>query len=305
MFVIYMNDIKPIFKHSLFLLYADDLKCFIKTKLPTFQEDSSDLQSDLRSLQVWCNDNHLSINTNKSYVMSFTKGRVNLFDYILDGIVLVRVTRVRDLGVSFTNDFSFNERITETVSKATKSLGFIMRNASVFNKIITVKTLFLTLVRSMIEYACVIWSPFYVFNIIRLERVQNRFLRFAARLLNIPFDFYTHDYKHLRVKMNIPTLTSRFYFSDMSFLYRLLNGAIYCPSLLSMVNLRVPRTITRFNTLFSVPFHRTNYGNNSLIHRLCREANSIESDVDFFDTNALRFSLRLRSLLFNSNRYVT
>lgn len=34
----------------------------------------------------------------------------------------------------------------------------------------------------------------------------------------------------------------------------------------------------------------SNYGNNSLINRLCREANSIFHFVDFFDENLTRFA---------------
>lgn len=133
---------------------------------------------------------------------------------ISDGRLLERVARVRDLGLMFTSAFSFNDHITETVSKASKSLGFIIRNVSVFKHMITVKTLYLTLVSSLLEYACIIWYPFYIFNVIRLERVQNRFIRFAARLIDIPFDLHTHYYIDLRDKMHIPKLTSRFFSSD-------------------------------------------------------------------------------------------
>lgn len=162
MFVLYINDIKPIFKHSLFLLYPEDLKCYKIINKSTFKKDCRRLQGDLKRLATWCQKNYLTVNINKSYVVSYSKGSIELFNYNMDGSDLTRVTRVRDLGVLFNSNYSFNDHISKTVTKALKTLGFVMRCASVFRNLGFLRTLYFILVRSILEYACIIWSPFMI-----------------------------------------------------------------------------------------------------------------------------------------------
>lgn len=90
-----------------------------------------------------------------------------------------------------------------------------MRTASVFHSINVLRVSYFTLVRTILVYVSVIWSPIYVFNIVRIERVQNRFLRFAARQLNLPFDSHAHDYNDLRSLLNVPLVLSRFHFNNL------------------------------------------------------------------------------------------
>lgn len=84
------------------------------------------------------------------------------------------------------------------------------------------------------------------------ERIQNRFLRFVARQLHIPFDFHAHDYCSLRSVLNVPRVSFRFLYIDLSFLYILFNGFLNCQSLISLINLRVPLRPSRhfFYSLF-------------------------------------------------------
>lgn len=81
------------------------------------------------------------------------------------------------------------------------------------------------------------------------------------------------------------------------FLYKILNGFILCPAFLSMVNLAVPSRITRHFVPFRANFHGTNYGNNELICRISREANTISDRINFFDNNLQRFTMALRRLV--------
>lgn len=46
-----------------------------------------------------------------------------------------------------------------------------------------IKTLYCSLVRSILEYAAPVWTPFYATQILAIERVQRKFIRFALRQL--------------------------------------------------------------------------------------------------------------------------
>jgi len=73
---------------------------------------------------------------------------------------------------------SFRDQIHAQVNKANKMLGFIRRSIS-GSKILspTLRSLYVTLVRSHLEYASEIWTPKSVTMTKRMEGVQRRVTR--------------------------------------------------------------------------------------------------------------------------------
>ncbi|KAL3278028.1 hypothetical protein HHI36_013369 [Cryptolaemus montrouzieri] len=59
-------------------------------------------------------------------------------------------------------------------------LDFILRNSKSFRNTAVLRVLYLAFVWSRLEYACVIWDPYYVKYKIALESVQRTFLRYLA-----------------------------------------------------------------------------------------------------------------------------
>lgn len=298
LFTLFINDIGDVFHHCLFLLYADDLKFY---KIISNHIDFASIQSDFNRLQEWCIKNNLLLNHGKCSVISFSKRSIIFrHQYKCNSGELNRVEWVRDLGVIMCESFSFAYYIDNVVNRAVKTLGFIIRNASDFKNALTIKLLYFSLVRSLIEYASLIYSPYYNVEWTKIERVQNRFLRFAARRLRLPCNYFGHEYGYLREVLCIPTIKSRFLYADLLFLYNILNGKIYCPSILTSIKFAVPIRSTRNYSFFHLKFHRTNYGLNSIFYRLCNEANDVMKNynIDFFNTSEEGFKLKLRSILF-------
>ena len=79
---------------------------------------------------------------------------------------------------------NFINQINATISKARSSLGFVKRWCKEFNDPFTTKTLFVSLVRPVLEFGCVIWTPLYESHIMHLESVQKQFLLFALKSFN-------------------------------------------------------------------------------------------------------------------------
>jgi len=141
LFNIFINDISNVFKHSNFLLYADDLKIFRQVKTV----DAQCLQQDLDSLALWSKTNKLHFNTSKCHVVHFSKCRsVIASSYSLNGVILTTVDEIRDLGVTFTNDLSFGRHIHMTAASALRRLGFIKRCGKHFKNADTLKLLYCT-----------------------------------------------------------------------------------------------------------------------------------------------------------------
>lgn len=205
--------------------------------------------------------------------MSFYRNRSpHSFSYSLNGVLLERVSIIKDLGIYLTPSLSFRHHINYTVNRALKVLGFIKRNTSHFSSVPCLRVLYFSLVRSILEYGVVVWHPYLAYDQIRIERVQNRFLSFIAFLLKL--DHIPHDYSPIRSYLNIPTLHSRRIEADRSFITSLLDGSLDAPELLSLVSFRVPSHSSRHHTLFHIPSHRTSYGHNHPIHRMLRLLNN-------------------------------
>jgi len=290
LFILFINDLH--FSNSRKLLFADDMKIFrlVKSSL-----DSILLQDDLNTLSIWCKQNNLLLNTDKCKVMSFSRSRSPLLlNYYLNNTLLHRVFENIDLGVTFDTTLSFNRHYLNISKKASSILGFITRTCKDFSNPITLKTLYFSLVHSTLEYNSIIWSPSANIHTQYLESIQNRFLRFLSYKCNIPRLPHS-PYNPLLSTLNMSSLAVRRNILDFKFLFKLVNGYIDCPELLSFINLYVPQRQIRNTYTFHNHLHRTNYIMNSPLNRTTRLAN--ETQIDFFNIHSIE------SFCYYINRY--
>lgn len=149
LFVIFINDIDKCFQYSNFLLFADDMKIYKKINSPN---DLILLQLDLDNLQRYCTSNKLDLNILKCYCITFSRARNLLtYDYNINSQPLARTDHVRDLGVVIDSRLLFDKHIEIITSKAMKNLGFMFRITKDFKSIKTLKILYCSLVRSLLE----------------------------------------------------------------------------------------------------------------------------------------------------------
>ena len=181
-----------------------------------------------------------------------------------------------------------------TVNRSLKILGFIKRNLYNFNNIYCIKTVYSSFVRSILEYCTIIWSPVYQTQINKIERVQNKFLRFASYKLQIPVEDI--NYEVIRNLINLAELSCRTKEAGQLFLYKLLNNMLNAPEILARVNFNVPLRVTRQKHLFYVHSHTTNYGLTCPMSRICSEANIL--NIDYFNVSLSKFKSNLKSLLY-------
>jgi len=110
---------------------------------------------------IWTKNNFLPSNIEKCKVVSYIHTNPVAFNYSLDNITLNRAYSIKDLGVYFNSDLSFKLNHEDMLSKSYKMLGFINRNTQKFRNPSTIKTIYCSLVRSVIEFASVIWCQYY------------------------------------------------------------------------------------------------------------------------------------------------
>ncbi|KAF6198265.1 hypothetical protein GE061_008012 [Apolygus lucorum] len=167
-----------------FLIYADDLKLFFAIRDPS---DCLLLQQNLDALSLWCDQNGLALNPSKCAVTSFHRSHSPVkHPYLINGALLSRKDDIVDLGVHLDSQLSFSNHIAQVASRGMRALGFVKRNSREFTQPSALVTLYKTLVQPILEYASVIWSPYYNCHTLQIERVFRAFLRFLAYKLSIP-----------------------------------------------------------------------------------------------------------------------
>ena len=101
MFIVYINDLAKVLEHAHSYTYADD------TVIYCFDLDNrvarKRMQSDLNRVQEWCRNNRLSLNVNKTKVMTFMsdhkRKRCPEFKLYMCGNVIEDVDDYKYLGI--------------------------------------------------------------------------------------------------------------------------------------------------------------------------------------------------------------
>lgn len=256
-FILFVNDLCALLCSSK-LMFADDLKIFrvIQSCL-----DCCALQQDIDSLVRWCTLNGMQVNVTKCCAISFSRLHEPLrYDYIIGNSSLQRVDTVKDLGVIIDSKVRFNEHVSMVTAKAFATLGFLKRNTSAFQDIYALKSLYCALVRSILEYAVVVWAPYHATQVNRLESIQRNFLRYALRVLPWNDTFNLPPYEERCKLINLDSLAARRKLLQQMFVFGLLNGDVDCSLLLGQMNINVPQRRLRGYTLLWQSTHRTRYG---------------------------------------------
>ena len=86
-----------------------------------------------------------------------------------------------DLGLVTKCNLSWNNHIDKITSKANKILGLTKRTCRGLKDVSTLRTLYLALVRSQLEFCTVVWSPYQARDITKLERIHRRATKLILR----------------------------------------------------------------------------------------------------------------------------
>ena len=285
MFIIFINNLVSKLSCSA-LLYADDLKLFHRI---TGIESCIALQLDLDTLTSWCKVNRMSLNVKKCCVISFTK-RFNktIYNYSLDSVDLRRESIVKDLGVVFDDQLSFRSHYSHILSRGSQLLGFILRSTKEFKNPDSITNLYVGLVRSVLEYACPIWSPYYQIHIDSIEGVQKRFLRVLARRCGLGRTLSAYEQRLSFFKlMSLEYRRKRY---DIIYLHKIIHNRVDSSVLLGSLNFNIIYR-TRNPRIFSILAYSDNTSHYNPIARMCRLYDDLHSrrgdSIDIFDSRLL------------------
>lgn len=135
--------------------------------------------------------------------------------YCLNNIALSTAKDVQYLGVTFSETLDWTNHVNSISAKAYRLLHFFRRNFKHSPSSLKA-TLYLTNIRPILEYACVIWDPYTINLTEKIERVQKQ----AARFVTGNYNFTTRG-SRIREGLGWKTLSSRRKILRFKFLYNI------------------------------------------------------------------------------------
>ena len=168
----------------------------------------------------------------------------------------------------------------------------MIRTSKLFRNISSVITLYKTLVRSQLEYAPQIWSPFLKTYNDKVEQVQRRFSRYVFKKFHIPYLPYTERLKVLELE----PLSSRRKFFDLVLLYKIVNGNMKT-SCVSEICIRRRRNNIRNMQIFGIRLLRHNVAFHSPIPRMMRTYNEFFGNVHIFNFTKKNYESEILKVL--------
>jgi hypothetical protein len=187
LFIIFINDVSSVCigntKHKLF---ADDVKLY--TSFNIDDSNCSNLQQSLDQLSSWASLWQLDININKCCVLPIRNKSSSSIShpYFINGLQLSCSSSVSDLGITIDSRLSFNQHISNVLTKATQRSGAFFRGFASRHPVLVKKT-FVSYIRPLLEYNSNIWNPTRKYLIDKLENIQRRFTKRVPSISHLSY----------------------------------------------------------------------------------------------------------------------
>ena len=228
LFVLFIDDICDQISEGTHLeLYADDTKIWREILC---DNDQIILQEDVNKLFDWSVKNLMTFHPDKCKVMAITNKCLDYplpfyeFYYHLDDKLLNYVDCEKDLGVFTDHKLSWTKHCERVVQKATKQFNLLRRTCYFINNNKQRRVLYLTLVRSMFEHCCQIWSPQNPTSLAMFDKLQKRAIKW---ILKEQQESYSHPvFLSKQKELDILPMEYKFLFSDLVLFFKIINNEI-------------------------------------------------------------------------------
>ena len=177
LFLLYINDLGPIFKHFTTVLFADDSNLIVKGN--SLKKIEEKINSDIPALTNWLETNRLSLNLKKTHIMIFGNTRRkndSTLNISIQGTKLDIVQHTKFLGIILDSALSWKNHIIYLSQKISKSLGILAKARKLLN-VDTLRQLYFSFLFPYLSYANIIWGNAADCHLQIIFKLQKRAIR--------------------------------------------------------------------------------------------------------------------------------
>ena len=256
-----------------------------ESKSKKFQKTES-LNKDLAKIISWGSRNLVKFNATKTQSCTFSKKRSSEESPIqMSGQTVSNKNSIHVLGVTISNNITWDDHITSIAKSAAQKLGFLYRSKRYFSPQ-QLLTLYKSQVRPGLEYCSHVWGSAPKSTLKLLDSVQKR----AVRLIG-----------DTKLTDSLPSLAHRRAVGDLALFYRYFHGKCSSEIKSIMPALASFNRPTRHNQSWH-PFavqlktQRTTYSKASFVYRTSLLWNSLPAQIFPSNYNLQQFKARVNKL---------
>ena len=228
-------------------LYADDVLLY--NTIHT-QQDCEQLQKDLDLLGNWADK--LKIVFNHQFLRITNKKHPALYKYYIQKKEIKEVIHAKYLDVTLSHNLPWSEHIKQITSKANRTKGFLQRNLHKCPST-TKSNCYKAMVKPILEYAAVIWSPHTQRDINMIERSQIQ----AARFVMNNFSSYA-SVTQMLTSLNWPTLAQCRQQERAIMMLKIIHNLVDIPANSYLAPIPMTHDTRGHNVRFMQPMTKTN-----------------------------------------------
>ena len=219
LFLLFINDLPLFLNYCYSDFFADDATIHTNGKmLKTIEEN---LQSDANSAKVWCKQNKMHINFDKTtYMVLGTRYKIQdaqFLNLIIDNHDVKHVSQQKLLGLHIDDKLSFTTHIDKLCSAISSKIS-LLRKLSTYVSIEVQKKFYQGYIQPLIDYGSITWGGTSLVNLERVLKLQKR----AARVI-LNADFYTPSKDMFDLLKWMP-IQKRLLYNKATLTYKALNG---------------------------------------------------------------------------------
>ena len=172
LFVLMINDLQTDC-HS--YKYVDDTSIVFVGSDP----QATNLQDAADTAYTWSQANDMKINATKTkeIIIDFSKTEKHFLPVTVNGTEIERVSQAKVLGITISNDLTWDCHVNSICKKAGKRLYLLLQLKRFGVSTSDLLMVYITIIRPTVEYACPAWATCLTKGLVDdLERVQRRAL---------------------------------------------------------------------------------------------------------------------------------
>ena len=287
-FLVYVNDIVKHLQCTA-RLFADDTSLSCTTS--NIYNIEIVLNRDLQVISNWAKQWLVDFNPHKTVAMLFSSHHAVPQPHVLFNNVPVNfVENHKHLGLTLSSNGKWHEHITNIVKSSSKILG-IMRKIKYTVSRKTLNQIYISHLRPLLEYACVVWDGCALYEKEMLNKIQNEAARIVTGLTK------SVSLSNLYSEINWHSLAERRKYLKLIHMYKIHNGL--CPDYLqnllpATVYQQSARNLRNAND-YVIVTRRTELYSRSFIPSAIDLWNNLPRDIRLLDSLS-RFKIKLKQL---------